>query len=152
MRAVTAIGIGVLTLLCLLAAIYLRRFVITRGGGTIDMTFRLTASVPGRGWSAGFARFAGRELRWYRLFSLSWRPRRVLLRPELVVAAKRQPEGAERVSVPPDSVILRITTPRGPVEIAFAEAALSGFLSWLEAAPPGPVGPRGSATPELPTR
>jgi hypothetical protein len=33
--------------------------------------------------------------------------------------------------------------PAGPVELAMAEAALTGFLAWLESAPPGRMAGRG---------
>jgi hypothetical protein len=32
---------------------------------------------------------------------------------------------------------VRCTSNHAPVEIAMAEATLTGFLSWIEAAPPG---------------
>ena len=137
MRVVIAIGIGVLALLCLLALLFLRRLVISRGGGTVDMSIRLTSSVAGRGWAVGMGQFAGKELRWYRLFSLAPNPRRILLRPELTVVSKRTPDDSEQLAMPAGSVILQLNSGRGPVEIAIAEAALTGFLSWLEAAGPG---------------
>jgi hypothetical protein len=41
--------------------------------------------------------------------------------------------------MPADWVILRCTSNHAPVEIAMARSTVTGFLSWLEAAPPGAV-------------
>jgi hypothetical protein len=35
------------------------------------------------------------------------------------------------------SVVLGCANPGGPLELAMTEAAETGFLSWLESAPPG---------------
>jgi hypothetical protein len=86
-------------------------------------------------------RFIGDELRWYRMFSLGLRPRRVLVRHGLVVEGRRKPEGAEKLAMPEGWVVVRCrgkaNTGGGRVELALAESALTGFLSWLESAPPG---------------
>jgi hypothetical protein len=136
-RIVEAIGIGVLIVLAVLTLLFVRRGFLARRGGTIELSLRLTTMVPGRGWSAGLARFAGDELRWYRIFSFSIGPRRVLTRRGLAVERRRQPEGPERLVLPSDWVIVRCISHQAPVEIAMAEPALTGFLSWVEAAPPG---------------
>jgi hypothetical protein len=139
MRIIEWIGIGVLILLCGLALLFARREVIARGGGTIELSFRLTTMVPGRGWSPGIARFDGDEMRWYRVFSFALRPSRKLSRRGLSVASRRIPESPELLVLPSDWVVLECASGQGPVEIAMAEGTLAGFLSWIEAAPPGPV-------------
>jgi hypothetical protein len=131
------VGVGVLIVLLGLLAVFVRREVISRAGGTIDMNMRLSTFVAERGWAPGLGRFVGDELRWYRVFSLGYRPRRVLARYGLVVENRRAPEGAERLSMPEGWIVLRCRCGGVPVEMALAEAALSGFLSWLESAPPG---------------
>ena len=50
MRFFEVIGIGVLILLGGLIAIYARRALISRSGGTIHMNLRLSTFVHGRGW------------------------------------------------------------------------------------------------------
>jgi hypothetical protein len=140
MRIVEAIGIAFLIVLVGLGTIFARRWLIARAGGTIGMNMRLTTIMPGRGWAHGLGRFAGDELRWYRMFSLGLRPRRILVRSGLIVEARREPEGAERLAMPAGWVVVRCTGRGGksaPVEVALDESALTGFLSWLEAAPPG---------------
>lgn len=141
MRIFEVIGFGVLIVVFGLGLIFLRREVISRAGGTIDMNLRLSTFVPGRGWSPGLGRFVGEQLRWYRMFSFALRPRRVLIRHGLIVEDRRLPEGPERLSMPHGWVIVRcvgrVGTSSVEVELAMAESALTGFLSWLESAPPG---------------
>jgi Protein of unknown function (DUF2550) len=141
MRVLEGIGIGVAIVLATLAVLFLRRGLLVRAGGTIRMTVRLTTLVVGRGWSPGFARFVGDELRWYRMFSIAIRPRRVLSRRGLVVESRRVPEGAERLALPSGWVILRCISHQAPLEIAMARSTVTGFLSWIEAGPPGTISP-----------
>ncbi|MEU4400658.1 DUF2550 family protein [Micromonospora orduensis] len=142
MEIVEGIGIGVAVILVALLVLFVRRAVVTRSGGIIRLSVRVTTVLDGRGWSPGFGRFAGDELRWYRMFSFALRPKRVLSRKDLAVERRRLPEGQERLSMPADWVILRCTSHHAPVEIAMARSTVTGFLSWLEAAPPGAVSPR----------
>jgi hypothetical protein len=140
MRVFEVAGLGVLLVVCALIGIFVRRELISRSGGTIEMNLRLSTFAPGRGWAPGLARFSGDELRWYRVFSFGLRPRRVLVRHGLVVEDRRRPEGAERSTMPAGWVVVRCrgrSGRTGPVEIALAEAAYHGFQSWLESAPPG---------------
>jgi hypothetical protein len=85
----------------------------------------------------GLGRYAGDDLEWYRAFSYSPRPKHVFLRRDLAVRSQRRPEGPETYSLLSGSVIVACDVPGAPVELAMAEDALTGFLSWLEAAPPG---------------
>ena len=126
------------------------------------MNMRLSTFMPGRGWAPGLGRFTGDELQWYRLFSFGIRPRRVLVRHQLVIEERRAPAGAERLAMPEGWVVVRCgaghrvghpgTRPVGPgpvtgstnggasaasVELALAESAYTEFLSWVESAPPG---------------
>ncbi|MEV4658565.1 MULTISPECIES: DUF2550 domain-containing protein [unclassified Micromonospora] len=142
MEIVEGIGIGVAVILGALLILFVRRALVTRSGGIIRLSVRVSTMLDGRGWSPGFGRFAGDELRWYRMFSFALRPKRVLSRKGLAVERRRLPEGQERLSMPADWVILRCTSHHAPVEIAMARSTVTGFLSWLEAAPPGAVSPR----------
>jgi hypothetical protein len=146
MRIFEVIGIGFLIVLLValvgLGVVFLRREVISRAGGTIEMNMRLFSFVAGRGWAPGLGRFSGDELRWYRLFSFGLRPRRRLSREGLKVDARRAPEGGERLSMPDGWIVVRCSgrdqsSGNIEVELALAESALTGFLSWLESAPPG---------------
>lgn len=145
MRIFELVGIGVIAVFVLLCLLFLRRGWFSRTGGMIEVSVRLSSRVPGRGWAPGFGRFVGDELRWYRMFSLAVRPRRTFSRLDLAVRSRRAPEGAELLGLPSGSVVLRCAVEpagdggaeRSSVEIAMNEGTLTGFLSWLEAAPPG---------------
>lgn len=139
MKILEWIAIGALGLLIALLLLFVRRWLLVRQAGTIDLYLRLSTLFIGRGWAPGFGRFAGEQLRWYRMFSLMPRPRRVLSRRALAVESRRTPSGTERLSLPAEWVILRCTSHHAPVEIAMAPSAVTGFLSWIEAAPPGAV-------------
>jgi hypothetical protein len=136
-RIVQGILVCVVLLIALLSLIFARRTAISRAGGSIVMSVRLSSFVTGRGWSPGIARFVGDELRWYRIFSLGFRPRRRFTRLTLAVQTRRLPDGPERLVLPEDWIIIGCAFRNEPIEIAMAQTTLTGFLSWLEAAPPG---------------
>jgi hypothetical protein len=142
MGIVVGIGIGLLVVLGVITWIFARRSIVVRRGGTIELCLRLSTVLEGRGWAPGFARFEGDLLRWYRMFSLSLGPRRELSRRDLAVEGRRAPTGSERLVLPEGWVILRCRHDRAQVEIAMAESTVTGFMSWLEAAPPGAIWPR----------
>ncbi|MGH3715885.1 MAG: DUF2550 domain-containing protein [Micromonosporaceae bacterium] len=137
MGFLAALGIGVLALFGILALMLVRRALIIWGGGTIVMNVRVNTRYRGRGWAPGLGRFVGHELRWHRIFSLSLRPRYVLGRAEVEVRSRRVPDEMEQLALPDDCIVLRCSTKDGQLDIAMRQSALNGFLSWLEAAPPG---------------
>jgi len=85
----------------------------------------------------GLGRFVQDELQWYRVFSLSPRPRRTFCRGELQVLERRAAEGAERRALLAGAVVLSCRTGTGRVDLGMDPAAVTGFLAWLEARPPG---------------
>ena len=64
------------------------------------------------------------------------RPHERLSRAEIEVEARRSP-GRDDLALPSDVVVLTITTPEGPRELAMDSSTVTGFLSWMESAPPG---------------
>ena len=58
-------------------------------------------------------------------------------RSELEYVGRREPGGVEAYSLYAGHVIVSCTTPSGALEVAMSPEALTGFLAWLEAAPPG---------------
>lgn len=133
-----AIVVAVLALV-VLAFVFLavRRRVLLRGNGTIDCSLRRTEGSMGRGWVLGVARYEGDVLKWYRVFSFSARPREVVSRRDLTVRQRRRPEGPEALAVTAGAVVVEIRAGRRKLELAMTEGALTGFLAWLESAPPG---------------
>jgi hypothetical protein len=150
MEIVEGVGIGIAVILGAILVLFARRALVTRSGGIIRLSVRTSTMLDGRGWAPGFGRFAGDELRWYRLVSFAVRPKRVLCREGLTVDRRRLPEGQERMSMPSDWIILRCSSGHAPVEIAMARSTVTGFLSWLEAAPPGAASPRLASSQDWP--
>ena len=120
-----------------LLAITVRRRLLMRSGGVVEMSLRAERARHGRGWVLGLGRFAGDDLQWYRVFSLAPGPRRTLSRRDLTVRTSRQPVGGEALALLKGAVVLECGCARGGVELAMDPSALTGFLAWLEAQPPG---------------
>lgn len=143
-----------------------RRWLFERAGGTIECSLRqLPSSRPGPGctgddpagrpnpggdgdpeaevqgdpgaWRLGIGRYKGDELHWHRIFGFRRRPRQVIHRRGLVVSNRRSPEGEEAAALAPDAGIIEVRDGDLTVELAMSSAALTGFLAWLESAPPG---------------
>jgi hypothetical protein len=133
---VEVVGLLLLALLALLFAVYVRRRLLQRGG-TIELSFRMRPAAPGGGWALGVGQFHGDELRWFRVFSLSPRPRRRISRRGLRVEGRRAPAGGEALALVKGSVIMELRTESGPVALAMDPGAVTGFLAWLEGTAPG---------------
>jgi uncharacterized membrane protein YgcG len=168
------------------AGIAARRFLLERGGGSVECGLRKENGA----WRLGVALYRGEELCWYGIFGLSVRPDEVLPRRDLEVVSRRLPTEVEAASLGPGMIVVECRLGEdisqfgsvasssgggaggggggagegggaegggaegggggggageaGPapgnvvtVELALGEAALTGLLSWLEAAPPG---------------
>lgn len=127
-----------------LAALPLRRRWLAREGGLFECSVRLNRSTPGAGWALGMARYNAEMLEWFRFFSYSSKPRKSFLRNEVRVLNDREPDPVEAVALYTGQRIVELEE-QGPGngtgqpwEIAMSAESLTGFLSWLEAAPPRP--------------
>ena len=118
-------------------ALVVRRRVLSRNGGTFELSYRVRTEKAGRGWLLGIGRYSGDRLEWFRIFSLWPRPKHYWRRSELSYAGQREPEGVERMSLFGDHVVVTCSSPRGDIELAMSPSSLMGFQAWLEAAPPG---------------
>jgi hypothetical protein len=116
-------------------AIAARRILLDRGGGTVDCGLRR----PGGSWRLGVAAYRLDELRWYQAFGVLLSPSEVLDRGTLSVVSRRQASPDEAASLGEGTVVVecRGGNGDGTVELAMSDGALTGFLAWLEAAPPG---------------
>ena len=131
------VGLGLfLALLYGISLIFRRRF-LARHGGTFELSYRVRTDRPGRGWLLGIGRYSGQSLEWFRIFSLSPRPKRVWARDLLEYSGRRSPAGAEEMSLYDGHVVASCHYGGAPLEIAMSEASLTGFQSWLESGPPG---------------
>ncbi|NEC87321.1 DUF2550 domain-containing protein [Streptomyces sp. SID12501] len=139
--ALTVCGLVVAVVVVGLGVFGLRRRLIQRSGGTFDCSLRWDVTekpdLSGKGWGYGVARYNGDRIEWYRIFSYSPRPRRVLDRSAIDVAGRRIPEGEEVLALLSDAVVLACLHRGTRLELAMSDDALTGFLAWLEAAPPG---------------
>jgi len=130
-------------LLVVLAATALatRRFLLERGGGTVECGLRRPA---GQGaWRLGVASYQQDEFCWYDALGVLLRPEHVFHRRSLAVLSRRPSLPSEATTLGPQRVVIEVWTQPGPesadehVELAMSEEALTGFLAWLEASPPG---------------
>jgi hypothetical protein len=147
-EAVEVVGLVLVVVCSVLILLVVRRRLLDRDGGTIDVSLR--TARPGRGvtgsfgWSFGVGRYDGDRLLWFKTFSLSPRPRHVLFRSALVLGGRRRPHGAETVAVVADATIVKCGHGDELFELAVPSVALPGLLAWVEAAPR--VSRRDSAT------
>jgi hypothetical protein len=136
--------IGLVLVLALpLTAVSVRRRWLSRSGGAIEMSLRLKPRSQGRGWVLGLGRFVADDLQWFRVFSLSPRPRRTLSRRVLDVLARRAPTGPESLALIKGMEVVELSSAGRKVEIGLDTAMLTGFLAWLESRPPGATLPPG---------
>jgi Protein of unknown function (DUF2550) len=118
--------------------IAVRRTLIERGGGSVDCALRRGTDLH---WRLGVASYQGDQLCWFPIFGFRLRPREVFARRGLSVVSRRPADAAETTSIGAGAVVVECDTGHGAghVELALSDDALTGFLAWLEAAPPGSV-------------
>jgi hypothetical protein len=134
---------AVLALIVLAAAVLaIRRFLLERGGWTVECGLREPA---GRGtWRLGVVSYEGDELSWHDTLGILLRPEQVFHRRQVTIVSRRPVLRSEAATLSSDQVVVEICTgPSGDhtandhVELAMTDEALTGFLAWLEASPPG---------------
>lgn len=118
-----------------------RRVQAIRRGG-VQVAVRVPPGGPVQRWHTGIARYRGDEFLWLRLSGLGTRPNQVLHRGDVEVVARRRPLDEEAAALPAGVTVLVFARSSGDLEIAMEPGALTGFLSWLESAPPGHGMPR----------
>ena len=116
-------------LVALVGAFLLRRRFLLSGLGAVTMWARSPGAAR---WSVGVAWYGGDTLLWYRALSLAVRPNHRLTRSELMIESRR-PAGPDD---PDDTLVLLCRTGEGSRELAMDQATVTGFLSWVESAPP----------------
>ena len=130
---VTVVLVLVAAAVVLTAVVFLlRRRCLLSGLGAVTMWLRQPGS---RRWSVGVAWYGGDVLLWYRGLSLSVRPQQRLSRADLRVESQRAAT-PEDLALPPDLLVLDCSTSEGPRELAMDRSTVTGFLSWVESAPP----------------
>ena len=120
-----------------LGVFVLRHLILGRRPGSFDCSLRQDLSRRSGGWMLGVARYHVDRLEWFRIFSFTPRPGRILDRSALVVREWYPPAETDIDSLMPESVIVRCRYEREELEFAMTEADYTGFSTWLESAPPG---------------
>ncbi|MFC6082221.1 DUF2550 family protein [Sphaerisporangium aureirubrum] len=103
----------------------LRGVLLARSRGTIVCSLR----IGERAWRSGVARYAGGELHWIPFLGLRLRPRHAIARRGLTVSTRRPLSAKE-------GPVGYWTVDCAGVSLAMSEDALTGFLAWVESAPP----------------
>ena len=84
------------------AGIAARRFLLERGGGTVECGLR-----KGNGsWRLGLASYQREELCWFGALGISMRPDEVFPRRDLTVVSRRLPTDAEAASLGPGMIVV----------------------------------------------
>ena len=127
------------------AALASRRFLLERSGGTVECALRRPAGSGA--WRLGVLAYQHDSLRWHGALGVLLRPGYVLHRRALSVVSRRPADPSEAVSLGPGRIVVEVfakpaaddsgSLPGENVELAMTEQALTGFLAWLEASPPG---------------
>lgn len=128
---------GLALVIVALAATWLawRRLRTLHVGG-VDVALRLRKDERGRSWHLGVAHYRGEEFVWYRALSVRSGPNLVMNRRNVEITERRRPSMAESHVVPAGSTVLDLSGHDSEMELAMGGDALTGFLSWLESAPP----------------
>ncbi len=145
-------------LLLVLAVLFATRVLILgRSRGAFDCSWR---PVEGGRWALGVARVTHDAVEWWRVMSLSPRPRSTWRRSALQVTASRAAEPGGVPGLLAGSLVVSCAPrgeggggggagsgagsgtgePDGAFELAMTRDAYTGFASWLESAPPRGAG------------
>lgn len=151
--AEVVLGVCVVVVLLALpiAFVVLRVRWLTRMGGSFECSLLLDRSAPGAGWAFGVARYVGEDLEWFRYYALALRPGLRVSRQDGHVVAVREPGQLESVALYAGHRIVELQAGEEPHvqtwDLAMSSESVTGFLSWIEAAPPGQV-PRSTHSPD----
>jgi hypothetical protein len=139
---------AVLVLVFLAAAVLAsRRYLLERSGGTVECALRSPAGTGS--WRLGVLSYQHDSLSWYGALGVLLRPEHEFHRRSLSVVSRRPAEPSEAVTLGTERIVVQVeatTSPDVPgvdsgpgerVELAMTDQALTGFLAWLEASPPG---------------
>jgi len=138
---------AVLALLVIAAAVLAsRRYLLERSGGTVECALRQPAD--GGAWRLGVLSYQNEALFWYGALGVLLRPEHTYNRRALSVVSRRPALPSETVVLGADRIVVELaaaaagsatTAGEGAehVQLAMTEQALTGFLAWIEAAPPG---------------
>ena len=124
-----------------------RRFLLERGGGTVECGLR---RGPNGSWRLGLASYRPEELWWFGALGLTMRPDVVFPRRDLTVVSRRPPTEAEAASLGPGMIVVecRLGEDSNQFGPAPGQATASGPGS--ASGPAGPPGRPGAGGPPGP--
>ena len=118
-----------------------RRFLLVRGGGTVECGLR---RGPNGSWRLGLASYRPEELWWFGALGMTMRPDVVFPRRDLTVVSRRLPTEAEAASLGPGMIVVECQL--GEDSGQFGPAPGQGSASG-PGGMPGPSGAAGAAGP-----
>lgn len=130
-----AVGLLVVCLLIPVVWLIVRRRWLAGRGRVFECSLR--RADTGAGWTLGVARFRDDDLEWYRVFSLSLRPKVVFHRKETKVVRVRLPEPSEASELYDGHVVTELGGQHTGTLLAMGRPDLTAFSSWTESGPPG---------------
>jgi Protein of unknown function (DUF2550) len=137
--------VAALGLLIVLAAVLLasRRYLLERSGGTVECALRQPA---GQGaWRLGVLSYQHDSLRWHGALGVLLRPEYTFHRRALSVISRHPADLSDTTALGPGRMVVEVSVGPAPdvpvpgenLDLAMTDQALTGFLAWLEASPPG---------------
>ena len=114
-----------------------RRMFLQRPVGTFTCSIRLGGAGSRKGFSYGVGRYHGDRIEWFEIFSFSPRPRHVFVRRDLQLLSRRLARPEEAHGLPATTMVLECAHAGTVLELAMSADTLTGFMAWVEAAPPG---------------
>ncbi|MEU4578109.1 DUF2550 domain-containing protein [Nonomuraea sp. ATR24] len=108
----------------LAAALAVVRYFMLARRGSVPCRLRVGQGA----WQSGVARYADGELHWIPLMGVRLRPRHAIARRGLVVSQRREIDGG--------LYAVDCSGSTRDLSLAMSADALTGFLAWLESAPP----------------
>jgi Protein of unknown function (DUF2550) len=124
-----------------------RRYLLERSGGTVECALRTPAGSGA--WRLGVLTYQHDSLSWHGALGVLLRPEHEFHRRSLRVVSRRPAEPSEAVTLGTDRIVVEVEAAASPgipgvesgpsehVELGMTDQALTGFLAWLEASPPG---------------
>lgn len=151
MEFLEAFELIVLATICILlplVTLTIRRRYLARHGAAFECSARLDLPIadtppagsdptPNPRWVLGVGCYRGELFEWYRFFSFSLTPRLSWHRRDIVVHQTRDPDAIEATSLYASHRIVRFEVGQDLFDVAMDAGSVTGFLAWLEAAPPG---------------
>lgn len=133
-----SLAIIVALLVFLVISIVVRRRWLMREPGAFEMSVnRNIEARSAQGWLVGIAAFRDNELVWFRVFSLSFRPKFRFARGQVSIEGRRNPQGTESYALHDGHIIVQTANPTPIEQLALSETSFTAVQSWLESSPPG---------------